>query len=463
MENIEAMAGHKYSLEPQPVPRVATTYRRIVTDIPVPESLPILEELGRYEPRSMQGQPPVIWDRAEGCQVYDAWGNCWLDWSSCVLVANAGHGRPEIREALKRTLDKPLLATYVFAHQARAELCRLLAETAPEGLGKVFLLSTGSEATENAVKLARTYGVERHGPRKHVIVSFEGAFHGRTLGAQMIGGMPDLKKWIVDLPGGFVQVPFPDGFRCEDTSFERFLDTLAQLGIAPEDVAGVITESYQGIGPNFLPDEYARRLGAWCKQHDVVLIMDEVQAGFGRTGKYYCWEHYDLVPDLICCGKGISSSLPIAAVIGRDDIMNLYPPGSMTSTHSASPLPVVAAIESMNILAREHLTERAAELGDELLGPRLDAIQQRYPARIGAAMHRGLVGGLLMVKPGGKDPDADTALAVNEACFRKGLLMFAPVGLGGGCIKIAPPLTTPRDALEEGLEVLEEACNEVLG
>jgi 4-aminobutyrate aminotransferase-like enzyme len=456
------MAGHKYNLTPVSVPPVQTTYRRIATQIPVPESLPIFERLAKYEPMSMQGQPPVIWDRAEGFQVSDRWGNTWLDWSSCVLVANAGHGRPEIRQALKDIIDKPLLSTYVFAHEARAELCEMLAKTAPEGMDKVFLLSTGAESTENAVKLARTYGVSKGGPRKHVIVSFAGAFHGRTLGAQMIGGMPNLKEWIVELPKGFVNVPFPDGFRCEDTSFDLFLSSLAEQGIEPEDVAGVITESYQGIGPNFLPDDYARKLGAWCKTHDVVLVMDEVQSGFGRTGKFYCWEHYDLMPDLICCGKGISSSLPISAVIGRNDIMNMYPPGSMTSTHSASPLPVAAAIENLRIIEREGLTEHAAAMG-EILAAELDRIQAKYPERIGAAMHRGLVGGLLMVVPGTKDPDADAALAINESCFRKGLLMFAPVGLGGGCIKISPPLITPEDALREGIAVLAEACDEILG
>lgn len=279
----------------------------------------------------------------------------------------------------------------------------------------------------------------------------------------MIGGTPSLKDWIVRLPEGFVQVPFPDGFRCEDTRFALFEESLARQGVKAADVAGVICESYQGIGPNFLPDDYARQLGRWCRQHDVVLMMDEVQSGFGRTGKYYCWQHYDLTPDIICCGKGISSSLPLAAVIGRSDIMSLYPPGSMTSTHSASPLPVAAAIANLRILEREKLTEKAAALGRDVLGPRLDATQRRYSRNIGAAMHRGLVGGLLMARPGSKEPDPDMALAINEACLQKGLLMFAPVGMGGGCIKIAPPLTTPREALVEGLDVLDEACAQVLG
>ena len=329
-------------------------------------------------------------------------------------------------------------------------------------MDKVFLLSAGTEATENALKLARTYGVRKYGPRKHVIVSFSGGFHGRTLGAQMIGGMGGQKDWIIELPGGFLHVPFPDGFLNEDTSFEVFLKVIADAGLTADDIAGVITESYQGVGPNFLPDAYARSLGQWCKANDVVLIMDEVQAGFGRTGKFYCWQHYDLQPDLICCGKGISSSLPISAVIGRNDIMDMYAPGSMTSTHSASPLPVAAAIANLKVLLRDKLTEHAAEMGN-ILGPALDSIQAKYPRRIGKSLHRGLVGGLLVVKEGSKEADPETALAINERCMQKGLLMFAPVGLGGGCIKIAPPLVTPKDALEEGIAVLREAIDEILG
>jgi len=456
------MAGHKYTLTPTEVPRVETDYRRIVTKLPVPESLPIFERLAQFEPVSMQGQPPVIWDRAEGCQVHDRWGNMWLDWSSCVLVSNAGHGRPEVCKVVKEAVDKPLLAAYVFAHEGRAELCQLLAEAAPEGLNKVFLLSTGSEATENSMKLARTYGINKYGNRKWVIVSFIGAFHGRTYGAQMAGGMPGQKGWIVEPAPGFFQVPFPDGYYNQDVSFDTFRRTIAEAGLEPADIAGVISESYQGVGPNFLPDDYARELGKWCRQHDVALIMDEVQAGFGRTGKYFCFEHYDLTPDLICCGKGISSSLPLSAVIGRDDIMNLYPPGSMTSTHSASPLPVVAAVENLKLLRDEKLAERAAELG-EILGSELDRLKAKYPGRIGASLHRGLVGGLLLAKPGTREPDSPSAQAINEKCFRKGLLMFAPVGVGGECIKIAPPLTIPEAALREGLAVLEEACDEVLG
>jgi 4-aminobutyrate aminotransferase-like enzyme len=164
---------------------VETEFRRIKTPIPVPESLPLLESLSRDEPRSMRGQPPVFWDRAEGFQVHDAWGNTWIDWSSGVLVANAGHGRAEIARAICAQAEKGLLHNYCFPSEIRSRLVNRLSELAPGPLEKVFLLTTGSETTEAAIKLARTYGRSVGGDRKIGIVSYEGAFHGRTLGAQM--------------------------------------------------------------------------------------------------------------------------------------------------------------------------------------------------------------------------------------------------------------------------------------
>lgn len=452
-----------YDLTPRAVPRVQTAYRSIVTPIPVPESLPILSELLASEPRSMSGQPPIVWHRAEGCTVEDRWGNRWIDWSSGVLITNAGHGRPEIVAAVREVLERPLLATYVFAHEQRAELARRLRALAPDPDGyRVFLLSTGSEATENCIKLAKTYALEKHGSRKRVVVSFANAFHGRTLGAQLAGGNPRLKRWIGFSCPDFVQVPFPDGYKNPDARFDLFLESLAKQGVQPDQVAAVMSESFQGCGPDFMPEAYAKQLETWCRQHDIVLIMDEVQAGFGRSGRMFSFEHYGIRPDLVACGKGITSSLPLSAVIGRNDIMDLYPPGSMTSTHSASPLAVAAALTSIDLIVSERLAERASQLGERILMPGLAAIQKRYSRRLGCLQGRGLVAGIQVVKPGTREPDSDTATAINLACLQAGLLMFAPVGVAGECLKVAPPLNIPEDALAESIQVFGEACKHVL-
>jgi len=454
------VAGKTYSLSPKAVPPVDTKFRRIRTPIPVPESVPILEDLRRYEPRSMTGQPLVLWDRAEGCQVYDRWGNMWLDWSSGVLVTSAGHGRQEMVEAIRAQAAKPLLHNYCFPSELRAKLAKRLVEMTPDGLDKVFILTTGSETTECALKLARTHGRAVGGDRKIGIVSFEGAFHGRTLGAQMIGGSPALKEWIVNLDPDMWQVPFPDGYWCEDTSFDLFLKTLDEKGVTPDRVAGVITETYQGGGASFLPVEYARRLAAWCREHDIVLIMDEVQAGFGRTGKPFGFQHYDIVPDLACFGKGISGGLPLSAVMGRADLLDQYEPGSMTSTHTGNPVCTAAALANLDIIEREKLWDRAAQMGAILLDEML-RLQKKYPRVIGSVQGKGLVAALHIVKDGRKEANADLAFDIVERCVEKGLLFFSPVGRAS--VKIAPPLCINEEQVRDGAAVLDEAIGEVAG
>jgi 4-aminobutyrate aminotransferase/diaminobutyrate-pyruvate transaminase/4-aminobutyrate aminotransferase/(S)-3-amino-2-methylpropionate transaminase len=456
---MEGRTVSEAALTPRQLPPVQTKFRRIQTPIPAPESIPILESLSRDEPRSMRGQGCVVWDRAVGFQVHDRWGNAWIDWSSGVLVANAGHGRPEIARAICEQANKTLLHNYCFPSEIRAELVERLAKLAPDPLDKVFLLTTGAETTEAAIKLARTRGRAVGGDKKIGIVSYEGAFHGRTMGAQMIGGIPALKEWIVNLDPDMVQAPFPDGFRCTDTSFDFFLKTLEEKGFGPDRIAGVISETYQGGSAAFWPTEYAQKMRAWCDEHDIVLIFDEVQAAFGRTGTMWGFEHYGVVPDLMCCGKGITSGLPLSAVIGTADLMDQYPPGSMTSTHTGNPVCVAAALANLAIITKEDLPQKAAAGGD-VLHAGLREIQSDHSDVCGASMGKGMVAGLHMVQPGGTEPDAALASSIVDRCIEKGLLMFHPVGFGGATVKIAPPLITPEEAVVEGLAVLREAMEE---
>ena len=453
------MAGKSYSLTPTAVPKVNTKYRRIVTKIPVPQSLRILEDLRKYEPLSMTGQPLVVWDRAEGCQVYDKWGNMWLDWSSGVLVTSAGHGRREIIDAVCKQAKHGLLHNYCFPSEIRARLAKRLVQLTPRKLSKAFILTTGSEATECALKLARTHGLKVGGKRKIGIISFESAFHGRTMGAQMIGGSPPLKEWIVNLDPSMWQVPFPDGYWVEDTSFDFFLKSLRKMKVKPGMVAGVITETYQGGGASFAPRKYIQELARWCRDNDIVLIMDEVQAAFGRTGKLFGFEHYGIVPDLMCCGKGISSSLPLSATIGRRDLMDQYPPGSMTSTHTGSPVCCAAALANLDIIMKEKLWQNAARVG-KIMCRELKKIQKKYPDVIGSVQGKGLVAALHMTKPGKKEADYDLAFEVVRRCVEKGLLFFSPVGASS--VKIAPPLIVNEDQVLDGCAVIDEAIGEAL-
>ncbi|MCD6318808.1 aspartate aminotransferase family protein, partial [Candidatus Aerophobetes bacterium] len=450
------MNGKSHSITPEKVKKVSTPYRRIVTPIPVPESMPILEDLRKHEPRSMRGQPPIIWDRAEGFQVYDKYGNMWLDWSSGVLVTSAGHGRKEIKKAIVDMVNHGLLHNYCFPSEIRAKLVKKLAELAPDPLSKVFLLTTGSEAVECAIKLARTWGQKIGGKKKIGIISFEGAFHGRTLGAQMIGGIPSLKEWIVNLDSDMYQLPFPGDFRCEDRSFDTFIQFLKKNHISPDQIAAVISETYQGGGVFFMPKKYAKELAKWCKENKILLIFDEIQAGFGRTGKMFGFEHYEVVPDIICCGKGITSSLPLSAVIGRAEILDLYPPGTMTSTHTGNPVCVAAALANLEIIEKERLYLRAAEVGN-FLSSKLKEIQGQFPKVIGAICGKGLVYGIHVIKDSSKDPDGELALKIVKKCVEKGLMLFSPVGTGGATIKICPPLIITKEAIEDGIVAFAEA------
>jgi len=448
-----------FSIAPRPVSRVDTPFRRILGEFPVAASVPLLEQLRALEPLAMRGQPPVVWHRAEGCQVEDAWGNRWLDWSSGVLITNAGHGRREIADAVAQQAHA-LLASYCFPTEIRARLVSKLASLLPAPLAKVFLLTTGSETVECAVKLCRTHGLRHGGRAKNVIVSFESAFHGRTLGAQQAGGIPALKEWIGHLDPGFVQVPFPDNWRTADSSFEGFLRALQERGVECANVAGVILETYQGGSAAFAPVAFMQALRQWCTGRKALLVCDEVQAGFGRCGTRWGFEHYGIVPDVACFGKGISSSLPIAAVAGSAEVMDLHPPGSMTSTHTGSPVCCAAALASIELVESEQLAQNAARMG-AVLHQGLRQLAAKIP-QIGRVEGRGLVAGVACVRPGTKEPDGALAFDVVQRSIEKGLLMFAPVGFGGGTVKICPPLVITEAAVRDGLAALEEAFSEAL-
>jgi len=449
----------EFPLVPNEVKPISTKFRRLSGSIPNPQTIEQIENLRKAESLSMRGQPPVIWDRAEGVNVYDAYGNMWLDFSSGVLVTNAGHGCKRIADAIISQASKPLLTTYCFPNQPRVELVQKLVSLAPEPLNKAFVLSTGAESTECALKLMRTHGRKIGGDNKTVIVSFENSFHGRTFGAQQMGRLGGGHAWIKNLDPEIVQVPFPDGFRCEDTSLNLFEKALARLGVEPGNVAGAISETYQGAGPNFMPKQYAQDLRSWCDDNDALLCFDEVQAGFGRCGRMWGFELYDVVPDLFCIGKGVTSSLPLSGVIGTEQVMDLYGPNAMTSTHSGNPICCAAALASIEVIEREGLVANAARVG-KVLQKHLQEMKDKFSDVVGFAPGEGLVGGLLMVKKGTKDPDYELAWNVVNLCFHKGLLMFAPVGLGGGCVKIAPPLCISAEAVTEGCEVIREALKE---
>lgn len=470
--------GKEFDLTPRETAEVKTKYREIHTKIPVPESIPIFKDLAENEPLSMRGMPAVLWDRAEDFSIYDKWGNRWIDFSSAVLITNAGHSNPAIVNAIKEQADHHLLTTYLFANEPRYKLVKRLNELLPEPLSKTYMLTTGTESVECAVKLARTYGQQKSGGKRIKIVSFEDSFHGRTLASQMVGGIPSDKEWIVNLDKDMHQVPYPNGSLydwadesspsySDEACFDHFLEELAAQNVSTDRIAGVIAETHLGgWGGVTMPVGFAKKLRQFCTDNDIVLIMDEMQAGFGRLGKLFGFMHYEIVPDLVCFGKAFSGSLPLAAVSGRADLMDLYGPASMTSTHSGNPVGCAAALASLEYVVEHDLAANAAAL-EPICREYLTALQKKYPDIIAYLNGKGLIWGLRIVKKGTKELDSEVPHEAARICVERGVMVYAPVGAKASTYKMSPPLTITEEALREGMEVfcgaLEQAIAEAYG
>lgn len=456
------MSNHAFSHIPVKVPLVNSRYRKIITELPVPESLYIFEDLEKYESRSMHGQLPIIWDRAEGFQVFDPYGNCWIDFTSTIFVANTGHANSHIIDALQNLLNRKLLHTYTFANENRVKFLKKLIDFLPEPLDKAFLLSSGTEATECALKLMRMYG-HKISPSKIGIISFYGSMHGRTMGAEMLSGDPERSGWIGCLDPNIYHLPFPYSWSTPPNydwaeHFNNDIQILQKHGLDIRDIAGFIIESYQGWGAIFYPKDYMQALMRFAKDNNILITFDEIQSGMGRTGKLFAYQHYDVEPDLVCLGKGLSSSLPLSAVVGRKEIMDLPDIGSMSSTHSGNPLSCAAGLANLEVIISENLIHESARKG-ELLHKKLNELKAKYHNRISHIFGKGLVAGIITIDPTTRGPDGKFASNVSERCMQKGLLV---VHTGRESIKIGPPLTIPDDALLEGIKVLDEAISEII-
>jgi 4-aminobutyrate aminotransferase-like enzyme len=455
------MAGHQFLLESKPVPSVLTEFRRIQTAIPAPGTQDIISKLDAVESRSMHGQLPIIWDRAEDFSVYDIAGNCWIDFTSTIFVANVGHSNPRVTSAMKAVLDRPLYSCYAYPNQVRADYLEKLLSFAGKPFEKAFLLSAGTEATEAALKLIRMYG-QKQGKRRRGIICIEGNWHGRTLGAQMMSNNLAQTEWIGYQDADIHHIPFPYPWVLNGRSPESFLDEsleeLALKGIVlTKDVCGFMLETFQGWGAVFYPKEYVQAIEKICHKNDILLSFDEMQSGFGRTGKTFGFKHYEVTPDLICCGKGMGGGVPLSGVLGRADIMDLPNVGNMSSTHSANSLVCAAGLAVIEELEDRNIITETARKG-QILFVELEKLRQRFPDRISMSLGKGLLAAVLFHHPETKEADGSFTSRVAERCMQKGLLV---VHTGRESIKIGPPLTITDAALLEGLDVLSESIAEV--
>jgi 4-aminobutyrate aminotransferase-like enzyme len=455
------MAAYEFDRNPRAVPKVETAHRRIQSAIPAPGTKAILDRLDSVESRSMHGQLPLVWARANDFSIADVAGNKWIDFTSTIFVANVGHSNQHVTRAMKDALEQPLTSCYAYANETRVRYLEKLVSFARPPFEKAFLLSAGTEATEAALKLMRMNAQVR-GKRRRGIICIEGNWHGRTLGAQMMSSNLTQRAWIGYQDADIHHIPFPYPWALHGRSGAAFLeDGLAKLraqGIdLSQDICGFMLETFQGWGAVFYPQDFVQAIEALCRKHDILLAFDEMQAGFARTGRNFGFEHYGVTPDLICCGKGMGGGVSLSGVLGRAEIMDLPEIGNMSSTHSANPLVCAAGLAVIEEIESRNLVAETARKG-ELLFSGLGRLQQRFPDRISHLLGKGLIAAVVFRNPTSGAADGPFTSRVAERCMQKGLLV---VHTGRESIKLGPPLTITDAALLEGVEVLGESIAEI--
>ena len=392
-------------------------------------------------------------DRALNASLWDVQGREYIDFAAGIAVLNTGHRHPAVIQAVQAQLERFTHTAYqIVPYESVVALAERINALAPiVGPAKTAFFTTGAEAVENAVKIARA-ATGRPG-----VIAFNGAFHGRTLmGMALTGKVAPYKLGFGPFPSDVFHVPFPS--LLEGISVEQSLAAIRSLfksDVDPARVAAIILEPVQGEGGfNVAPPELMRGLRALCDEHGILLIADEIQTGFGRTGKTFAMEHYDVKPDLLTMAKSLAGGLPLSGVVGRAALMDAPAPGGLGGTYAANALAVAAAHAVLDVMAQERLNERSARLGAALT-ERLQTLRQRHP---GIAEVRG-VGSMVAVEfrdPRTGQPDAARVQEVQRKALDEGLLLLS-CGMHGNAIRFLYPLTIEDALFDKALGILERA------
>lgn len=397
-----------------------------------------------------------------GATVEDETGRRFLDFSAGIASCNIGYSHPRVVAAVTEQLAAYQHTGGVYYHEPLVRLGETLATVMPGDLGMFFFGNSGAEAVEGAVKLAR-YTTGRPG-----IIAFTGAFHGRTLGALSLttAAARYRSKYRPLLPEVY-HAPFPYCFRCPlqkdsatcGTACAEYLEqVLFRHLIAPEEVAAIIIEPVQGEGGYIpAPGDFMKRLRIFCDRYGILLVVDEVQCGMGRTGKWWACEHASIIPDIVAIGKAIASGFPLAAVAASPRLMRQWLPGAHGTTFGGNPVSCAAALATLAVMKEEGLVEYAAQLGHQAIAD-LKAMQQRFPC-IGDVRGVGLMIGVEIVDKEGR-PDRMIADRIRDACLTRGLVVIE-CGLEKNILRIAPPLNLTFAEWTEGLHILSSAMEEI--
>ena len=410
-------------------------------------------------PRGVSNSLAVYADRASNAEIWDVEGKRYIDFASGISVVNTGHVHPKVKAAVARQLEKLMHACFqVTPYESYIELAERLNALMPGSEPKKTLfLSTGAEAVENAIKIARFH------TKRSAIIAFSGGFHGRTLACiSLTGKVQPYKAGFGPMLPEVYHLPYPMAYH--GVKVEHSLDALAQLfkaDVDPARVAAIIIEPVLGEGGFYAaPAELLRKLRAVCDEHGIVLIVDEIQSGFARTGRMFAVEHAGVAPDLMTIAKSVAGGVPLSAVIGKASIMDAPGPGGLGGTYAGSPLGCAAGLAVLDIIRDEKLLERASQTGNFLVS-RLKGLQARFPA-IGDVRGLGAMVAIELVKNRRADsPDAELTRALVQAAGRKGLVILA-CGMYGNVIRFLAPLTIPDALLKEGMNLFEQALAEAV-
>jgi len=438
----------------------ATRVIELRTEIPGPRARAILEREAHAVARPLSVHTPVVAAEAHGSTITDVDGNTFIDFVGGVGVMNVGHGHPRVVQAIAEQAERFVHTDFtVVAYELYVELAERLGDLVPiSGETRGAFFNAGAEAIENAVKLARLH------TGRQAVIAFDGAFHGRTLLAlTMTSRTHPYKTGLGPFAPEVYRAPYPNAYRGPDT--ETALATLERMfatHVPAEHVAAVVFEPQLGEG-GFVPapPAFVEGLRRVCDEHGIVLVADEVQTGFGRTGRMFAMEHFDVEADLITVAKSIAGGLPLSGVIGRAAIMDGARQGAIGGTFIGNPVALAAARAVLDVFEDEDLVGRASIVGD-VLRTRMLEWQARWP-QIGDVRGLGAMLAIELVEdPTTKSPAPDLVAEVIEAALRRGLLLLK-AGVHGNCIRVLCPLTVSDGELDEGLEVWEEALIAILG
>jgi 4-aminobutyrate aminotransferase / (S)-3-amino-2-methylpropionate transaminase / 5-aminovalerate transaminase len=438
---------------------------RIKTEIPGPKSRALMERRHRAVSSGVGIATPMFAQEAKGALLTDVDGNTFIDFGGGIGVMNVGHANPRVVEAVKDQVERfTHTCFYVTEYEPYIELAERLNSLVPGDLEKrSFFVNSGAEAVENAVKIARYY------TGRPAVIAFENSFHGRTMLAMTLTGKTDpYKKGFGPFVPEVYRVPSPYAYRCpagKNCSGGCQGDCFAAIEKAfvstvhPSSVAAIIVEPVSGEG-GFIPfpDFYLRQLQELCDEHGILMIVDEVQTGFGRTGKMFAIEHAGVVPDLLTTAKSLGGGLPIAGITGKAEIMDSVHTGGLGTTYGGNPIACAAALAVLEAFEEDDLLARANAIGERVVSA-MREIQERHPDFVGDVRGRGPMAAMEFVRDAeSRTPDKERTTKVIEGALQEGLLLLS-AGQYGNCSRTLMPFVSTDDELEEGLSILGRAVD----